>query len=657
MKKTLVVGVVLVVAVAGILWGLSPDKSLKVHQPQPVQAEDHPQPSTSPPQRQPRQQSTSVGLQVPQDVNFSVCESFIQTHDERRNRWLRDNYQSWARYIGHDYTLDDLTLVVEHFLHANFADTFRVNYLRRQTELGQELQAVQTEFERQYPEARDLGVRMAMASPPSSGYQDFTTMLPAARQDLIASQRPMIEDIAYFMEQSEVTDDELVAMLARVDDVNRVVHYHRNSIVSVFDHAVINGRMAVLQALLDQGMRPTNDFYLGSSMEHALASLDAAPRRDQLSDAECCRHESNAADIVALIQQYDSSVRFEEHNADGVQGFFPRNYFQFNAETLARLEQDYGLDIRGIESRAIPSISPSHPLIQSLSAELNAHLNADVSPEDMESRIAECRQFITKFHQAWQPKSGGDVMNQMLEKYPDDPHRVEAELAQVDPALVDSFRARQLAGATVSLAFQPEWREIEVALGQRNAEPAINFILSLEAADDVKTELAVEVIRWNRGSAISAAMEAGILPPKPEYFLLDKYGHFRSAQHIDVLERGGLDLRGEDSWGRTALHYAVRDGSLDAVNYLVAEGFPFGGRGLNQDPLHAALNPSNRRLPIQTMEPIVRELMTYQPEVDIFHHHRLAVMQLKYPDVYQALVADFPELEVPEGTELMPVRL
>ncbi|MBA3988863.1 MAG: hypothetical protein C0463_07005 [Idiomarina sp.] len=648
MKKVLVVGVVLVVAIAGILWALSPDKSLKVHQPQPVQAEQRPW-SFSPTRRQ----SNSTSLEIPDELNISTCEPFVQTYDERYSRWLRDRYEGWTHYIDNGYSLDAVTLTIEHFLNLNFAASFRADYLRARTDIGQNLQLAQDELERQNPEVRGAEITFVLA-PPSQAYSDLVSMSISERQELVSSQSPSLEDIAYFMHKNELSDEDIILLLTEAENLQRVVHYRHQNILSILDHAIISGRLAVVQTLLEQGVRPSEDTYLGSSMEHALARLFYSRMTGSSDEPDCCPREADAAAIVILMQQYGSKARFKAHDSAQVMGEMPGHIYQFDADTMTRLRQRYGLDLTDIEVRQEPSKAEARPLIDKIAAELTDYLADNTDAQQLESKIEHCRELSREFYRAWQQTAARDLMLPILEQYAENPSRIEEELAAIDPGLVDVFRAQQRRLGRVRLRY-PLDSDAERSLRDGDPEPAIQFIQALDIDSQDKMEYALHLLSWNV-EYLHRLISSAILPTRPDYFLLDQELAY-DINRLKQLESLGLDLRAEDSVGQTLLHIAVKNGRADLVSELVAEGFPFGGRGLNQDPLHAALNPSNRRLPIQTMEPIVRELMSFQPEVDIFHHRRLAVMQLKYPDVYQALVADFPELEVPEGTELMPVRL
>ncbi|MCL5050485.1 MAG: ankyrin repeat domain-containing protein [Firmicutes bacterium] len=653
MKKTLMVGVVLVVAVAGILWGLSPDKSLKVHQPQPVQAEAHPQPSTastSPPQSQPR----NARIEIPDVLNFSSCESLTETYSDRRSRWLRERHEGWADYIDDGYSLDAVTVAIEHFLNSNFAASFRVGYLRARTEMGQELRFAQNELERQFPETRDFGLTLRVI-PPSQAYKDFLSISPSQREALVTRQPPTINEVAYFTRDSELSDEDIILLLTHVEDVHAEVHYHREESLSILDHVIISGRLPVVQKLLEQGVRPSEDAYLGSSMEHALVMLDYAQAIETRGEPDCCPREADAAAIVALMQQYGSAARFTTQSSDQVEGDIPRRAYRFDADAITHLRQQYGLDLTTITVRHGPNKADAKPLIDKIAADLTQYLASNTDAQQLETQIEQCRELLRDFYQAWQPMDANHLIMPLVEQYADDIRRIEAELSAIDPGLVDHYRHHQWIRGLVRFRY-PFDSEVKSALENGDPDPAIAFILALDIDAQDQVEYALHVLTWNN-EYLQPLMRSGLLPSRPDYFLMDRENLLYDMGRLEQLENLGLDLRGEDSIGQTVLHIAVRDGRSNLVSELVAEGFPFGGRGLNQDPLHAALNPSNSRLPIQTMEPIVRELMTYQPEVDIFHHRRLAVMQLKYPEVYQALVADFPELEVPEGTELMPVRL
>ncbi|MCC5880031.1 MAG: hypothetical protein JJU03_09085 [Idiomarina sp.] len=578
----------------------------------------------------------------PENFSFAYCEGLLtDTHSDSIN-WGRANYKNWVRYLDEGYSLDEVTLAVDHFTNSNFAGSFRAKLLRRNTEVSQTILQLEEEVAQQFPEVRDSGFRLAPRIPalPLEGFVDKS---PDERGALLQEHGATVDDVAYFLTRDELTEDDLMLLLEHVTDPFALVNYDRLETVSLLNYAIANTRPRIVEALLHAGIRPAEDNYLGSSMEWALSGLNHRGERQE-----------RAALIVSMLLPFNAAARFDVQNQRQVTANFPRNAYRFNEDRINAIRQDYGIDLTQIPSRQVPSIASDHRLIQELEAERVAYINAETVAHHLDTDLVACEQLVEAVNEQWQPRQMHQVLNSVIAEYPDAPERIKSELAQIDPSLVDVFRERH-EGRQQRFDPVDMPQEIHDFLHQGQIENVIAFYSGKALSDANVNSLMWNIFGWDV-SHYEAMRHSGLLKEPLEYFDMQFHGRLLRSEAIQQLEDAGADMRGSDSRQKTVLFYAVKRANTELVTFLEQRGYPFSFDDLGQDPLHAALDTTNFRLSMDVVEELVPTLMEYRPVIDEFHLSRMAVIQLKYPQTYRALVSQYPELEAPPGTELPPVR-
>lgn len=557
-------------------------------------------------------------------INFAYCSQYLVDTQLNRFNWGKENYSQWDRYLSQGYSLDDVTLAIDYFIGSNFAVRFRVSQLRKNTDLSHLNQQLNNDLPNQLS---DAGFFVNITFPTRSLVK-FSEMSTKEKANVLANEQLTADDVAYAMVQPEISDDDILQLLSKVQNPSAVVNYDRLEAISLLDYAVATTRPKVVEELINRGVSPTSDNYLGSTMEWALIGL-----------RPCCEDRDAAIDIIRMLEPLQASARFEVKNKNRIEGSFPRRFYGFKESDIRTFYQDFGVDLTRIPSRQVPRVDPNHPLIQELEAQRSEYLNEP----DRET----CDRLVKTVNEQWQPQKTSKLLSSIEALYPDSPDRITTELAKIDPTLVDIYRSDGFSLERVDI---PE--EVEAQLMDGDIERATEYFASQTLTDGGRRWLVRKILLLDM-SYYRELRRSHLLSEEIQYSELQLLG--LSKESVSKLEIAGADLRGADKRQKTLLFYAVKSADLELVTFLEKQGYPFSRDHKGQDPLHLALNIRPSPLSVQKAEKLIPILMRYNPVIDNFHLSRMAVIKLRYPQLYQGLISSYPELTIQADTELPQV--
>ena len=177
----------------------------------------------------------------------------------------------------------------------------------------------------------------------------------------------------------------------------------------------------------------------------------------------------------------------------------------------------------------------------------------------------------------------------------------------------------------------------------------IDLFLSLNLTDQNKNWAFFEILMWDL-SFYDELINSGLMVDELQYYSFNS--RMLSPKSLDKLAQSGADLNGVDSRGKTLLYYAVHQSNLALLGYMTEKQFPFSLNDQGQDPLHAALDIIHYEFSPDKLVATVDILMGYSPLIDQFHLSRMALLKLKYVDVYRQVTAKYPQLKVQPETTL-----
>ena len=580
-------------------------------------------------------------------TNFSACKTLLKNNDKHSGDWAREHYLSWDKYLN-DYSLDDVTMVIDKLLNSNFAVTFRVEQLRKDSTLVQFNQKAtkdaKQELIKQGHELSGIfaGIKVSKKVP-APEFENLSSLSAAEQQSLFITSPPSIDDAAALMLDEHVSNQTIITLLASIDNLNAAVGFDKLDTISVLDYAIAASRAEVVSYLFKRGVEPSKDAYMISSMEWALSRL-------MMGDA----NKADAAAIVQQLQGKQANARFNQQDTSLVEGFFPRQYYRFESAEIASIQQQFGLDLLLTGARDELSISNEHPLLLELLAQQQAYTEKTLKVSDLAKVLPQCRNTIDKVSVKWQPKDAYLLIEQADKTYTEDPDKTIEQLAKVDPSLVDcmlervgDYQRRQQFIANLDPVFR--------LLIDGKFTDFIDSILAQPLNDAQKNWVFSQAIMYN-SRLYDDLFNSDLFVEPIQYF--DFNDHMFSADFLTGLEESSYDLHGHDYRGKTLLFYAVVKGNVNIIKRLVDDKFPFIindiapqlSKGL--DPLHVALSIEPWQFKPEDAAEKVDLLMRYQPKIDEFHLRRMGLIKLKYPDVYQQIISAHTQLKVVDDNAL-----
>ncbi|SNY55462.1 hypothetical protein SAMN06297280_2875 [Arsukibacterium tuosuense] len=569
--------------------------------------------------------------------DYAQCEQFIQEFHSESFSWSRKYHRDWASYLEQGYSLDEITLAVERFANSNFAASFRVKQLRKGTEFAFSNQQLNEQLRQQFPELADSGLSIELKVP-LTALASFATMTDEEKRQVLAEHQVGVNDVAYFI-NSGLSDEDILMMLSDITIPAAIVSYEGIEAISLLDFAVAASRPVLVENLLLMGLSPTSDAYLGSSMEWALSRLTFANENT----------EANAVEVVKLLKLHGAQARFKVKRPETIEGSSPRHFYSFSEEKIVSLSQNYQLDLTQIEQREVPALDGQHPLIDTLEAERDVYLAAKLGNPNHRELQGSCQRILHAVDKQWQPKSAHEVVNSIEKLYGESATRIISELARIDPLLVDIYRERRdrpIAGVRIP-------PEAIKQVQQGDIKQAMSYLEGHSYSDNEKRMLIIQLLGFNV-EYFSELNQSSLWVDDLQFF--DLMLLQPNVALVQALEQAGANLRGVDSREKTLMYYATERFNVSLVSFLQSEGYPFSFDDQGQDPLHVVLRSNQSGVSRQDIETLVNVLMAYHPDIDAFHRSRMAVIQLKYPRLYESLISRHPELAITGDTPLPYVR-
>jgi ankyrin repeat protein len=582
-------------------------------------------------------------------LNYQSCKRTEKSYKDTNRDWFDSEKPSWQSLLNEGYTFDDVTLAIEYFKNSNFAASFRIEQLRTNSSLSNANQSIMELARDLFPEmfSENSGFRLEKRVP-SIRFESFNELSAEKRIALLNEVAPSIDDIAYFITQSEYTDDEIILFLKYVEDPLHIVVYDNIEAISLLDFAVKNLRVEVVEYLFDFGAVPTEDAYLDSTMELALS---------QLSSSLSGHLQDNAAKIVQLIHDKGGRARFSEQSDNMIVGQFSRKSYEFDAEALSEYRQKYSLDLNRILPRQALKVNENSGLIRKLLQKRNDYFYESMGIADIASYRHECIDTLSNFNGLWKPLSPHKVIQKTIEKKIQTPEEIESSLALIDPLLVDIYRQRyKVRLAKFSSVFDVEhiFRQLDVD----DFLEVIDAFLELSLDREQKNWVVMQLLS-REPNYFRELKNSGLMENEPQYFSYEKFKLLKYDK-IRKLHESGANLLGSDSLGKTFLYYAAKKGDLKLLEYMYEENFPFTQTKIGEDPLHVALKEKTSSVSVKNslhIYGLVDALMKFAPKIDEFHLSRMALLKIVEPDNYRQIIMKYPELEPKPDSPLPAVRL
>jgi hypothetical protein len=585
-------------------------------------------------------------IQIPKVAKlYNACSDFEDNYRKAEVDWLENKKPDWERFLDEGYSVDEVTTAVEYFQNSNFAVSFRVEQLRTNSSLVKDNNSLMQQARSIFPDIFKKNSPFSVAkSVPQSALKNFNTLSSAEKISVLDSNKPTVDDLAYFINDTDYSEEDVLAMLSKLEDPSAIVGYNRLDAISLLDYAAKANRVGVVEYLLGIGVDVTEDAYLGSTMDWALTSLMIASEGQQ----------KDAAKIVSLIWNNDGRANFIEPLEDGIEGRFPRQFFRFSNEDINLLQQRYGIDLRLVEQRNSLKVNSDSPLIKQLRRSRENYLSVVLERDNANDFRQECKNVVADLNGIWNPLSINNVVQANINE--DESFEViKARLAAIDPILVDTYLKQII--KKHSFTHVSGLDAIFRKVGKSTIFEIIDEVLALGLSEKENNYVVIQLLLFD-SSYFDELKSSGLLIQEPTYSMYETFRLIK-LKYIKSLYESGANLTSMDEYGKTLVYYAAKNSDLALLKYISEERFPYKLSEIGEDALHVILKEqslsSRTKRPFYIYDAVVA-LMEFNPEVDEHHLSRMALLKYTAPYNYLKIVEQYPELEPNAETPLPNVR-
>jgi len=585
-------------------------------------------------------------IEIPETAKlYKECTNFEDNFRKSENNWLKSKKPDWPSFLVDGYSVDEVTTAVEYFQNSNFAVSFRVEQLRNNSILAKDNNSLTQQAKSLFPDIFKKGSPFSVTKKvPQQALENFDTLSSAQKSNFLNSNTPSVDDVAYFINDKNYSNDDILLLLSKLEDPSAVVGYDKLDAISLIDYAANANRVEVVEYLLDIGVDITEDAYLGSTMDWALISLMRASEGQAQQDA---------ARLVSLIWNKDGRANFIEPLENRIEGRFPRRFFRFSNEDIDLLQQRYGINLRLIEQRSILKVDKDSQLIRNLRKSREDYLLDVLGRDNPDDFRLECKNVVANLNGIWNPSSIYNVIQANI-KENDSPEAIKAALAAIDPVLVDQYLKQTL--TIRNFSFVSGLDEIFMKVGKSTIFEIIDEVLALGLSDKENSYVVIQLLGFD-ASYFDELKYSGLMTQEPSY---SDYRSFNliKLRHIKPLYESGANLTAADAYGKTLTYYAAKNRDLALLKYMSDENFPYQLSNMGEDPLHAVLQEDSqfsRTNPFYIYDAVVA-LMKFNPEIDEFHLSRMALLKYTAPYNHVKILQQYPKLEPKADTPLPSIR-
>ena len=171
--------------------------------------------------------------------NFAQCQRTFFQLRQGQQQWIRESVGNFSDYLDEGYSVDEVTVAIDAFRNSNFAAMFRAKQLRRNAEVTKINAMLAEKLEEHMPgaAAKGLSVQRKVPSDLLEGFAD----LPLAEQQQIADSGEIsVDDVAYVIAESELSDDDIILLIDGLPDASATVGYeYLEEALSLLDFAAM----------------------------------------------------------------------------------------------------------------------------------------------------------------------------------------------------------------------------------------------------------------------------------------------------------------------------------------------------------------------------------------------------------------------------------
>ncbi|EDQ02594.1 hypothetical protein [Shewanella benthica] len=205
-------------------------------------------------------------------TSYQQCKQLIEKNHAKSNNFGRS--QDWSKYLNDGYSIDDITSAIDHFSNSNFAASWRAKQLKQHSKFDLKNASLMEKLINALPDLPEYFKITTRV--PTPALENIANLTDKAALQLIATTELSIDDVAWLITQEGIPQKVLIRSIKKLDDVSQLLGSgsNRREKLLLIDVAAFHGQDKVVAELLQQNSDISNDAYLGSTMEYALAKLN-----------------------------------------------------------------------------------------------------------------------------------------------------------------------------------------------------------------------------------------------------------------------------------------------------------------------------------------------------------------------------------------------
>ena len=560
-------------------------------------------------------------------LDIQRCNELEYVHQSGRMALTIENgYNGFMSYVEQGFSVDDITLAIENEQMPFLAVEFRTRYFTQDAPAVLLLGEAHSRFNRY----ADLGSRRQ--SPPPW----FNSQLQSEDEFSIPEGEQLLpDDLAGVIHRLNVSDERIMQAVASLPDPNArismewVVGYN----LLLVDVAASVGRSDLALQMIDEGVQPYEDVFLGGTLDAAISGLmRLTAGGQQLPEAGSDTEDRVKRQLTLISRLVGMGLTLHaSYSGDSrvLTSFSSTQSYRLTEELIENIYLQYGLDISAIPLSQPVTPGPRFDELTALMDKAESEIYKQHGVEFTADMRAQCQVMKTRIAEKWSPEEHlfrddfADLTDEALfAKAP--------ELTSCKKRMDAYDRMSNRESSELSL------EKINEAIGKRDPDQLIRMIS--EHPD--RAEELIDFMIASLPSSYSKLRDSGNLPAEIDY----STGSY--AMRARELAEQGFDIQQTDRYGRSLLYGATSNWNPSLMSFLVEEGVPYYTLENGPDPLYLTIfqvASQNRNNQVTEMFDAV---MSYHPIVETMHLQQMQVLKLKFPAVYDTITEKYPVLAI-----------
>ncbi len=577
----------------------------------------------------PPQSSTNANEVFPFDkLDYVSCVDYKRVVNKAKGQWKQNKKFNWISYLEQGYTLDQVTTAADHFVGFNWASQWRreqltinSSYQKNKTKLRQE---ISNRLGREIPQ--HMNIEPKYPSPEIIKYikTDDTGAPPSSIQ-------PTIDDLAALVADKNINEDVILNLISS-NNLTSYVGYQERQPLSLAGYAALHSRKKVVEHLIERDAIK-GDSYLGNPLEWALKALSKS--KDNTDEA---------VEIIKLLHAQGLTIRKNSFipGFNGLRGriMFGQSY-EISEEKLRHIKEKYNLDLTQLTVREnINSTDQNETLKQALISDRNDYTAQQLGDIYNPIKLKTCHTKVDNIAEQVKMRPSYELISSVSNEQ--DFQGTLEELALIDPSLASCYFA-----ISKSIPYDNFYnQEIAQLITDKKYSEAITQLESFSLNTSKKATFFWENSR--NDEFIPYMIKAGIMAEGFNFKRYLEYNRNFNEAKLEVLVASGIDTFNLDSNKHSLLYYMVAHANLKMVDHLVKNGYDFANQPYD-DPLHAILSGAQPNIATEQIIDLIMPLVT---TIDSYHLSRMKIISIKFPKLYEKLIAKYPSLKITEKTTI-----